>query len=226
MSKTVAVHEEGRKEKVMKFYKEEFIRREAQKDLKQTGLAAIREKAKQEKNMNATLRSMKEAERTEALRSKVDKVKEWKRRASKDKPEDEFMQQNNFVMEQQLRMVIMRSRMKEADARKDSRDLRVSRPLSNEKHSDRHTIQSRKSSKQKMRLEEEDNNSLSLLAQTNMPGLGDEGSVINVRKKMRKSRANSIGAYIRDPSYVHGVFPEEYYPIENRATSFYFPPVV
>jgi hypothetical protein len=56
--------------------------------------------------------------------------------------------------------------------------------------------------------------------------VGNEGSIVNVRKKTRKIRANSIGAYIRDPSFVHGVFPEEYYPIENRATSFYFPPVI
>jgi hypothetical protein len=38
--------------------------------------------------------------------------------------------------------------------------------------------------------------------------LGNEGSIVNVRKKTRKVRANSIGAYIRDPSFVHGVFPE------------------
>jgi len=38
--------------------------------------------------------------------------------------------------------------------------------------------------------------------------VGNEGSIVNVRKKTRKVRANSIGAYIRDPSFVHGVFPE------------------
>jgi hypothetical protein len=56
--------------------------------------------------------------------------------------------------------------------------------------------------------------------------IGEEGSVVNTKKRIKKTRAHSIGAYMRDPSFVHGVFPEEYYPIESRATSFYFPPVV
>ena len=54
---------------------------------------------------------------------------------------------------------------------------------------------------------------------------GEEGEVVNMRRAARKTRAHSIGAYLRDPSFVHGVFPEEYYPIESRGTSFYFPPV-
>jgi hypothetical protein len=32
----------------------------------------------------------------------------------------------------------------------------------------------------------------------------------------RRTRTRSIGAYLRDPSLVHGVFPEEYYPIETK----------
>lgn len=54
-----------------------------------------------------------------------------------------------------------------------------------------------------MRVEDEE--ILNPSFQTNI--IGDEGSIINARKKVRKPRANSIGAYIRDPSFVHGVFP-------------------
>jgi len=62
---------------------------------------------------------MKEIERSEALRNKVNKVKEFKNRVSlQNRDEEEFIQQNNFVMEQQLKMVIMRSKMKELDNRK------------------------------------------------------------------------------------------------------------
>jgi len=69
--------------------------------------------------MNSTIRNMKEIERSEALRNKVNKVKEFKNRVSlQNRDEEEFIQQNNFVMEQQLKMVIMRSKMKELDNRK------------------------------------------------------------------------------------------------------------
>lgn len=43
------------------------------------------------------------------------------------------MQQNNFVMEQQLRMVIMRNKMKDSDNRHE--DSRFSKKVSAEKHS-------------------------------------------------------------------------------------------
>lgn len=81
--------------------------------------------------------------------------------------------------------------------------------MTTDKQSEVRTIQSRKSSKQRVKVDEEEINNSNF--QTNV--IGDEGSVINAKKKVKKSRANSIGAYIRDPSFVHGVFPEEYYPI-------------
>lgn len=69
--------------------------------------------------MNSTLRSLKEAERTEALRSKVQKVKDYKQRSVQKNDEEEFVQQNNFVIKQQLKMMIMRSKMKEAEGKKE-----------------------------------------------------------------------------------------------------------
>jgi len=42
--------------------------------------------------------------------------------------------------------------------------------------------------------------------------VGDDRKIVNVRNQ-RRSKSRSIGAYLRDPSLVHGVFPEEYYPI-------------
>ena len=66
------------------------------------------------------------------------------------------------------------------------------------------SIPSRKSSRQKARAEIEES---SIAIDTNHGAtLGEEGSVVNKRKQ-RKSRAHSIGAYMRDPSFVHGVFP-------------------
>lgn len=41
---------------------------------------------------------------------------------------------------------------------------------------------------------------------------GDERKIVNIRN-IRRNKSRSIGAYLRDPSLVHGVFPEEYYPI-------------
>lgn len=153
----------------------------------------------------------------------MNRVKEFKSRASSSKREEsEFLQQNNFVMEQQLRMAIMRNKMKEAEGKRE--ESIASRKMSAvDRQSEARTIQSRKSSKQRAKVDEEEiiNNSI---VQANV--VGDEGSVVNAKKKAKKPRANSIGAYIRDPSFVHGVFPEEYYPIESRSTSFYFPPVV
>lgn len=48
----------------MKFYKEEIIKREAQKEVKESSLAALREKARLEKTMNMTIKNMKDLERT------------------------------------------------------------------------------------------------------------------------------------------------------------------
>lgn len=62
---------------------------------------------------------MKEAERTEALRSKVQKIKDYKQRSVQKRDEEEFVQQNNFVMKQQLKMMIMRNKMKEAEGKKE-----------------------------------------------------------------------------------------------------------
>ncbi len=69
--------------------------------------------------MNSTLRGLKEAERTEALRSKVQKIKDYKQRSVQKRDEEEFVQQNNFVMKQQLKMMIMRNKMKEAEGKKE-----------------------------------------------------------------------------------------------------------
>lgn len=44
---------------------------------------------------------------------------------------------------------------------------------------------------------------------------GEERKIVNIRSQ-RRNKSRSIGAYLRDPSLVHGVFPEEYYPIESR----------
>jgi hypothetical protein len=41
---------------------------------------------------------------------------------------------------------------------------------------------------------------------------GEEKKIVNI-KNQRRTKSRSIGAYLRDPSLVHGVFPEEYYPI-------------
>lgn len=63
--------------------------------------------------MNMTLKSFHETERVEVLRKKTEKIKEYKRRSLSQKGEEsEFMQQGNFIMEQQLRMNLMRQRLK------------------------------------------------------------------------------------------------------------------
>ena len=50
----------------------------------------------------------------------MNKIKEFKTRLShKKEDESDFIQQNNFVMEQQLRMVIMRNKIKETEKRKE-----------------------------------------------------------------------------------------------------------
>lgn len=212
-----------RKEKVMLFYREEMVRKQAQKEIKETALTGIRDKAKQEKILNTTLRSLKEAQRTEAVRGKVQRIKQLKARTLSKRDEQDFVQQNNFVMEQQLKMVIMRGRMKEAEGRRE--DFLTKKPSLEHSSKVVPSIPSRRSSKRKARLEAEEPSVEESPSQT----IGEEGSVVNRgdnRRRGRKSRAQSIGAYMRDPSFVHGVFPEEYYPIESRGTSFYFPPVI
>ena len=57
---------------------------------------------------------MKELERTENIKKQADKVRSFKSRLSHSKrreSEEDFIQQGNFVMEQQLKMVIMRSKI-------------------------------------------------------------------------------------------------------------------
>jgi hypothetical protein len=53
---------------------------------------------------------------------------------------------------------------------------------------------------------------------------GGQTEVINKRSYVKK-RSSKIGAYMRDPSLVHGVFPEEYYPIESGKGGIMFPRV-
>ena len=56
-------------------YQEESLKKQAQKDLKEGTLAGLRDRVKKEKVLNSTLRNIKEAERTEALRNKVQRVR-------------------------------------------------------------------------------------------------------------------------------------------------------
>lgn len=64
-----------------------------------------------------TLKNFNETERAEIMRKKAEKVKEYKRRSlsSSKADESEFMQQGNFIMEQQLKMNLMRNRIKEVE---------------------------------------------------------------------------------------------------------------
>lgn len=85
------------------------------KEKKKSELVRIREKVKNEKILNNSIKNMKDMERSETLKKKVEKVKEFKSRVlSQKKQEDseDFIQQGNFVMEQQLKMVILCSKMK------------------------------------------------------------------------------------------------------------------
>lgn len=57
-------------------------------------------------------------------------------------------------MEQQLRMVIMRNKMKEAETKRE--ESLASRKFTTDKQSEVRTIQSRKSSKQRVKVDEEE----------------------------------------------------------------------
>ena len=52
--------------------------------------------------------------------------------------------------------------------------------------------------------------------------IGQETKIMNI-KPSRKNKV-TVGAYLRDPSFVHGVFPEEYYPMEGKGNFNFFPP--
>jgi diketogulonate reductase-like aldo/keto reductase len=56
-------------------------------------------------------------------------------------------------MEQQLKMIIMRNKMKEAEKQRE--ESFISRKMTTDKQSEVRTIQSRKSSKQRVRVDEE-----------------------------------------------------------------------
>jgi hypothetical protein len=105
--------------------------------------------------LNSTLRSLKEVERTEALRSKVQRIKDFKARAQYKRDEEDFVQQNNFVMEQQLKMVIMRGRLKDVEGK---REEFLTKKTSMDRNSSKVTpsIQSRRSSQQRARAEVEE----------------------------------------------------------------------
>ena len=104
--------------------------------------------------MNTTLRNLKEVERTEAVRQKVGMVRELKRRAAEKKEDSEFVQQNNFVMEQQLKMMIMRSRIKDSEYRKQQTALKKAQA---DLESDVPSLISRRSSTSKpLRVREEE----------------------------------------------------------------------
>ena len=62
-----------------------MVKRQAQKEIKDNSLAGLREKVRQEKTLNTTLRNLKEAERAEALKSKVQRIKDFKARAMSKK---------------------------------------------------------------------------------------------------------------------------------------------
>lgn len=86
----------------------------------------------------------------------MQKVKEFKQRSVQKREEEEFVQQNNFVMKQQLKMMIMRGKMKEAEEKKDEFLIKKSSIHRNSEIL-APSIPSRKSSRQKERrqLEEE-----------------------------------------------------------------------
>lgn len=69
-------------------------------------------------------------------------------------------------MEQQLRMIIMRNKMKESEGRRE--ESFANRKLTTEKQSEVRTIQSRKSSKQRVKVDEEELNNSNY--QTNVIG--------------------------------------------------------
>ena len=143
-----------KKQNVARMTREDFLKREAQKEVKESNLAGIRQKAKQERSMNTTLRNLKEVERTEAVRQKVGMVREMKRRAAEKKEDSEFVQQNNFVMEQQLKMMIMRSRIKDSEYRKQQTALKKAQA---DLESDVPSLISRRSSTSKpLRVREEE----------------------------------------------------------------------
>lgn len=71
MGKTQEVSENNKRDKVMRLYQEEYLKKQAQRDLKEGTLSGLRDKAKKERVLNSTLRSLKDAERTEALRNRV-----------------------------------------------------------------------------------------------------------------------------------------------------------
>lgn len=58
---------------------------------------------------------------------------------------------------------------------------------------------------------------------------GQEREIRNTKVSFglaKRNRNSSIGAYIRDPAFVHGVFPQEYYPIESKGNmKIRFPPL-
>ena len=68
------------------------------------------------------MKNVKDVERNETIRKKAEKVREFKSRALNQKhkeDEDDFIQQGNFVMEQQLKMIVMRSKMRSIESKKE-----------------------------------------------------------------------------------------------------------
>ena len=62
-----------------------------------------------------TLKGFQQSERTELLKKKTEKIKQYKRRSlssSNKVDESDFMQQGNFLMEQHLKMNLMRNKAK------------------------------------------------------------------------------------------------------------------
>lgn len=149
-----------------------------------------------------------------------------------DASEEDFIQQGNFVMEQQLKMIIMRSRLQNVGTKHKERSDSIS---SKRKHSSfSRSFYTEEKNDEKKTIEEQNTKAVNSLGGTlnvkvnstqQNDVFGDEREIVNTRNH-RRSKGHSIGAYLRDPSFVHGVFPEEYYPIETKGATFkFFPPL-
>ena len=130
-----------------------------------------------------------------------------------DASEDDFIQQGNFVMEQQLKMIIMRSRLQNLGAKHKERSDSISSKRKNSSMS--RSFYTEEKNDEKKTLEEQNTKAINSLGGTlnvkvsstqQNDVFGDEREIINTRQH-RRSRGYGIGAYLRDPSFVHGVFP-------------------
>lgn len=207
-------------------------------DNKNNNLRKIRQDTQKQKTLNLTMKNLKEIEHSEDIKRKVSKVKQLKERMRRvrnsDASEDDFIQQGNFVMEQQLKMVIMRSRLQNVGPKSKQTNSTISNKRKSSSFS--HSFYSEDKIEDRKKLDEINAKPINTASATvnvrarstiqNETIEGEERQIVNTRAH-RRSKGYGIGAYIRDPSYVHGVFPEEYYPIETKGGGNFkfFPPL-